>query len=170
LPLQLRASVEIGAPAAGVFSILSTPERLPEWNTSVESARRACPGEPIGLGSRAIFSGRLLGQPLESETAVVRFEPPRAFATRAHRGPPLLTEFVLESAPYGCRVHVQVSGEVPGGRLGAKLAEGFLRQQLGASLERLRGLCEREARAAAAGEPISGDPACWLHVVDRHDD
>ena len=101
---------------------------------------------------------------------IIRFEPPHAFATRAHRGPPLLTEFVLESAAYGCRVHVQVSGEVPGGRLGAKLAEGFLRQQLAASLERLRGLCEREARAAAAGEPTSGDPACWLHVADQHDD
>jgi uncharacterized protein YndB with AHSA1/START domain len=172
MPLHLHASQDIRAPAAGVFSLLSTPERLPHWNTSVETARRLAPGEPIRLGSRAIMTGRLLGQPLESETEVVRFEPPHAFATRALRGPMLLTQFTLSSQPYGCRVEVDVSGEVPGGRLGSMLAEGFLRTQLAASLERLRSLCERESSQAAASEaaPQGGDPACWLHLTETHDD
>ena len=172
MPLHLHASLEIRAPAAGVFSLLSTPERLPQWNTSVETARRAAPGEPIRLGSRAIMTGRLLGQQLESETEVVRFEPRHAFATRAVRGPMLLTQFTLATQPYGCRVEVDVSGEVPGGRLGNKLAEGFLRTQLTASLERLRSLCEHEARQEAASEaaPQGGDPACWLHLTETHDD
>jgi hypothetical protein len=73
---------------------------------------------------------------------VVTFEPPRRFTTRAIRGPRLVTCFVLETVPYGTRVEVDVNGEVPGGALGAMLAEGFLRKELTTSLDRLRALGE----------------------------
>ena len=159
------------APAALVFDLISTPERLPEWNTSVAAARRAAPDEPVRLGSRAIMGGRLLGQTIESETEVVAFEPPRTFATRAIRGPRLDTQFRLDSIASGTRLVLEVSGEVPGGRLGGMLAEGFLRSEFRASLERLRLLAEREAQAAAAAEPLEGgDPACWLNLEDSRRD
>ncbi len=144
--LSLRAATDIRAPADVVFAILSTPERLPEWNTSVESARRRDPDEVVCLGSRAIFAGRLLGQVLESETEVVEFEAPRLFATRAIRGPRLNSRFEHHTLPQGTRVHLDVSGEVPGGRLGGMLAEGFLRRELIASLDRLRTVCEETQR------------------------
>ena len=70
------------------------------------------------------------------------FEPPRLFATRAIRGPRIETRFTLEPLETGTRVDVQVSGEVPGGALGARLAAGFLRKELTASLDRLRELGE----------------------------
>jgi uncharacterized membrane protein len=142
MALRLSASVDIRAPAAHIFALVCTPERLPEWNVSVERARRSEPGAPVCLGSRAIFSGRLLGQVLESETEVVTFEPPRLFSTRAIRGPRLTTRFELDALPDGTRVGVHVSGDVPGGALGAMLAEGFLRRELAASLDRLRVLGE----------------------------
>jgi uncharacterized membrane protein len=145
MSVSLRASVAVRAPVAQVFDLVCTPERLPEWNVSVEYARRVTPNGPVCLGSRAIFGGRLLGQSLESETEVISFECPRVFATRAIRGPRLTTRFQLEALPFGSRVHVDVSGEVPGGGLGSLLAEGFLRKELTASLERLRSICEREA-------------------------
>jgi uncharacterized membrane protein len=140
--LSLQAATEIRAPAAVVFEIVSTPERLPEWNTSVESARRRTPEEAVCLGARAVMAGRLLGQVLESETEVVAFEPPKVFATRAIRGPKLHTRFDLDAQAESTRVRLDVSGDVPGGRLGGMLAEGFLRRELTASLERLRVLCE----------------------------
>jgi len=141
--LSLRASVDIRAPVDRIFDIVCTPERLPEWNASIERARRVEPGEPVCLGSRAIFSGRLLGQVLESETEVVTFERPRLFSTRAIRGPRLVTCFTLESLPFGrTHVEVDVNGDVPGGVLGAMLAEGFLRKELTTSLDRLRTLGE----------------------------
>ncbi len=115
---------------------------MPEWNVSIDAARRAIPGEPVRLGSRAIFSGRLLGQPLESETEVVDFQPPRLFATRAIRGPRLTTRFELEAQGDDTRVHVHVSGDVPGGALGSFVAESFLRKELAASLDRLKLLGE----------------------------
>jgi hypothetical protein len=169
--LRLNASQEIRAPAALVFGLISTPERLPEWNTSVAAARRAAPADPIGQGTRAIMSGRLLGQVLESETEVVEFEPARTFATRAIRGPKLHTLFRLDSIASGTRLIIEVSGEVPGGRLGGILAEGFLRSELRASLQRLKDLAEREARAKAEAElQEGGDPACWLHLEESRGD
>ena len=140
--LTLRASVVVPADAPRVFEMVCTPELLPRWNVSVETACRIDPNEPIALGSRAVMTGRLLGQPLESETEVVGFEPPRFFATRAIRGPRLITRFDLEACEQGTRVSVDVSGEVPGGRLGNFVAEGFLRKELTASLDRLRALGE----------------------------
>ena len=145
MPLSLRASVDIRAPAERIFDLVCTPERLPEWNVSVASAQRCVAGEAVCLGSRAVLSGRLLGQTLESETEVISFEPPRLFATRAVRGPRVNTRFVLEPLTDGTRVDVEVSGDVPGGAFGARLAEGFLRKELSASLERLRLIGETQA-------------------------
>ena len=168
--MHARASVEIPAPAVLVFGVLSNPERLPEWNTSVADARRADDASAVGLGSRAVFRGRLLGQMLESETEVVGFDPPRVFATRGVRGPRLETTFRLEPFAFGTQVFVEISGDVPGGKLGGALAERFLRSELIASLQRLRDLCAQEARAAAAAEPAQGgDPACWLHLQGEQD-
>lgn len=151
MTLSLQAAIEIRAPADLVFAVLRAPERLPEWNTSVESARRALPGEEVCLGTRAVFAGRLLGQILETETEVVLYEPPRLFATRAVRGPRLNSRFELDPLTVGTRVRLDVSGEVPGGRLGGILAEGFLKRELVASLERLRLICEREHLEPAHG-------------------
>ena len=171
MPVRLRATIEIRAPAATIFGVLACPERLPEWNTSIESARRVDPEQPIALGSRAVMTGRLLGQSLESETEVVRYEPTRTFATQARRGPRLLTQFEVESTPNGASVTADVTGEVPGGALGSRLAESFLRRELGASLERLRAICEHEAQVDAAHTPAQGgDPACWLHLAEPDED
>jgi len=134
----------ICAPLERVFSVICAPERLPEWNVSVEHARRVEPEQPVGVGSRAIMAGRLLGAPLESETEVVEYEPPRVFCTRAVRGPKLSTRFALEPVDETTQVSVEVSGDIPGGALGERLAEGFLRRELTQSLDRLRAIAETQ--------------------------
>lgn len=137
----------VAAPPTYVFEVITAPERLPQWNVSVETARRVTPDEPVGLGSRAICTGRLMGQTLESETVVVEYEEPRVFVTRAIRGPRLTTRFVLNEVPSGTAVNVDVSGDVPGGMLGERLAEGFLRRELTASLQRLQTLIELDPQS-----------------------
>jgi uncharacterized protein YndB with AHSA1/START domain len=142
--LKLSSSVVVHAPIAPVFELICAPERLPEWNVSVERARRAVPEEAVGVGSRAVITGRLLGAHLESETEVVEYEPPRMFCTRAVRGPKLSTRFVLEPVGETTQVSIEVSGDVPGGGLGERLAEGYLRRELTQSLERLRAIAESQ--------------------------
>jgi hypothetical protein len=152
--MQLQGAIEIRATPPVVFEVLSTPERLPEWNPSVARAQRVG-GGPVALGSRAIFAGRLFGQQLESETEVVGFDPPRWFATRAVRGPRLHTSFRLEPVALGTRASAEVEGEVPGGKVGGFLAERLLRTDFFRSLDQLRALCEAEARRAAAEGPLA---------------
>lgn len=139
--MQLRSRVEIQAPTRVVFELVTTPERLPEWNSSARRAWRKV-AEPVSLGSRAVMVGQLLGQEMESETEVTGWDPPHLFATRAVRGPRLQTEFRIEDQPGGCRVTIEVLGDVPGGRLGALVAERLLGTELERSLARLRVLCE----------------------------
>ena len=141
--MQLRTSILISAPPTTVFDLICTPERLPEWNVSVQRACRAVEGDPIKVGSRAIMSGRLLGQPLESETEVFEYEPPRMFGTRAIRGPRLTTRFSLTPEGNATRLQVEVSGDLPGGAIGSFLGESFLKRELTASLERLRTLADQ---------------------------
>ena len=168
MPLSLRSSIDIQAPIQEVYAVIAAPERLPEWNGSIEAARRCEPDAPVALGSRAVVQGRLLGQSIESETEVVICCPPTEFATRAIRGPRLVTRFKLASQVDGTHVDVDVVGEVPGGTLGARLAEGFLRTEFASSLQRLKQMVEREARQRAADEPRQGgDPACWRHLQDQ---
>ncbi len=163
--MRLCGTVEIRASPGVVFDVVSTPERLPAWNPSVAHAARLGRG-PIGLGSRARVVGRAFGQELESETEVVAFDPPRAFATRAVRGPRLSTTFRLEPVACGTRVSLDVSGDVPGGRLGGRLAERLLRGEFVRALEQLGSLCEEQARRTAATEPLEGvDPPCWAHEL-----
>jgi uncharacterized protein YndB with AHSA1/START domain len=142
----LTASVVVKAPPERVFKLICAPERLPEWNVSVSAARRVTPDEPIGLGSRAVMSGRLLGQSLESETEVVEYEDQHVLTTRAVRGPRLVTRFRLEPQGEATQVTVHVGGEVPGGAIGERLAEGFLRRELTTSLERLQALGEADGQ------------------------
>ncbi len=72
--MQFQASIEIRAPAQCVFDVISTPERLPQWNEAVVDAHRVSPGA-VGPGSRAQMQGKVLGQLVASETEVVGFEP-----------------------------------------------------------------------------------------------
>jgi hypothetical protein len=145
VPLALRASIDINAPQQRVFELVCSPERLPEWNVSIDRAWRVAPDQPVCVGSRAICQGKLLGQMLESETEVVDFDPPRLFSTRAIRGPRLLTRFSIEPLGEGSRLAVDVKGDVPGGSIVTRIAEGFLRKELQASLVRLRMLGESSA-------------------------
>ena len=138
------------APPSRVFALICAPERLPEWNVSVEAARRVTPDEPVGIGSRAVMSGRVLGQSIESETEVVEFEAPRVLCTRAVRGPRLVTRFTLEPREDTTLVMLEVTGDVPGGVIGERLAEGFLRRELTASLQRLQALGEAESQESKA--------------------
>ena len=160
--IRLEGNVEIGAAASTIFDVLSAAERLPEWSATVIAAKRLDSG-PVGVGSRAVMRGRVMGQLIEGENEVVVYDPPRRFATRSIRGPQLHTEFRLESVAFGTTVTAVMEGKPPGGRLGAAVAKGVLLGDLRKSLNKLREVCEAEAARAAANAPLEGgDPACWV--------
>jgi uncharacterized membrane protein len=139
--VETRGSVWIKAPVGVVFGVISTPERLPEWNQTVSRAWRSSEG-PVAVGARATAEGELLGQRMVSETEVVELVQDQLFATRGIKGPRLNTRFALTEENGGVRVDARVEGSLPGGPLVEAMAAGFVKGEFERSLQRLKAVCE----------------------------
>jgi uncharacterized protein YndB with AHSA1/START domain len=78
-------SIEISRRPEDVFSYVTDPSRLPEWQESVVSVRRD--SAPITVGSRAVVTRRV-GRREQAMTAeLAELNPPRSWAVRGIDGP-----------------------------------------------------------------------------------
>lgn len=104
--------VDIGRPAHEVFSYLTDPDRLPEWQGSA-GVVRLTPG-PVRAGTRLREVRSLLGRRVESITEVTAYEPDRRFAVRILSGPaPVADRWTLEAIPGATRLHFSTTGWAP---------------------------------------------------------
>jgi hypothetical protein len=96
------ASIEIAAPASGIFDILADPRRHVEIDGS-HMIRRCLEGpDRLGLGSEFVMSMRLCGVPYRVRNRVVEFEENRLIAWRHFE--PQHWRFELEPTESGTRV------------------------------------------------------------------
>ena len=100
--LTLEASVEVAAPPAQVWALVSDLPRLAEWSPQVVRSLKRSPG-PVALGTRFLNVNRrgLLVWPTRSK--VVHFEPHRHLAFRVKENYTVWS-FTLEPAGAGTRV------------------------------------------------------------------
>lgn len=98
----LEESVEVAAPPAQVWALVSDLPRLAEWSPQVVRSFRRTPG-PVQLGTRFLNVNRrgLLVWPTQSK--VVRFEPHREIAFRV-KDNFVVWSFTLEPIPGGTRI------------------------------------------------------------------
>jgi uncharacterized protein YndB with AHSA1/START domain len=79
-------SIEISRSPEDVFSYVTDPSRLPEWQESVVSVRRE-DDAPITVGTRAVVTRRV-GRREQAMTAeLAELNPPRSWAVRGIDGP-----------------------------------------------------------------------------------
>jgi uncharacterized membrane protein len=103
--MTFETSVDIAAPAAVVWSIMSDVERWHEWTPSVRSIRRLDKG-PLRLGSRALVRQPKL---LPAVWTVEVLDPERSFTWKS--GMPGLWvygEHSVEPVATGTRAHLSV--------------------------------------------------------------
>jgi Polyketide cyclase / dehydrase and lipid transport len=158
---ELLVPVEIAAPAAVVWEVVTDWERQGEW---ILGTRVTVPGPDDGrrLGARfSAFTG--IGpvgftDPME----VVEWDPPRRCVVthlgRVVRGDGVFE--VTELGPERSQFLWSERLELPLGalgRLGWPLVRPAFRAGVAWSLRRLAGLCEARYRAGAAGEPGVGE-------------
>ena len=82
--VPIRSRVEIDAPIGDVWARIADVERQPEWMTDLKAVRLVTAG-PIGVGTRAEGTVRILGIPIDDPVEIVEFQPPHRFAIR-HAG------------------------------------------------------------------------------------
>lgn len=140
----IETFVVVDAPIEEVWAQLADVERQPRWMADLKSVRILTPA-PIGLGSRAEGTVRILGVPVRDPVTITAFDPPTRFAIRhdgTFRGEGGLT---LESGADGCSTIVRwrerlVPPLLP--HLGGFLQRPILRAVFQADLHRLRRLLE----------------------------
>lgn len=133
--------VDIARAPEDVFAFLTDVPRLPEWQSSAESATLA--GE-LRTGARIRERRKFVGRDVKTELEVTAYEPPRRFDMRS-RGGPVSYEIhhALEPTPNGTRLQVEVDVKV--GAMMRIAAQGPLKlaeREFRNDFERLRGLLE----------------------------
>jgi uncharacterized protein YndB with AHSA1/START domain len=79
-------SIEISRRPEDVFSYVTDPSRLPEWQESVVSVRREDSG-PVTAGSRAIVTRRVGRRERAMTAELAELNPPTSWAVRGVDGP-----------------------------------------------------------------------------------
>ncbi len=79
-------SVEISRRPEDVFSYVTDPSRLPEWQESVVSVRRQ-DDAPLAVGSRAVVTRRVGRREWPMTAELSELNPPRSWGVRGVDGP-----------------------------------------------------------------------------------
>ena len=117
---RMLVDIEIAAPAARVWEVITDLDSAPSRLSAVESIERLDGGGPIRVGTRWRETRRMFGQSATEEMQVVALEPPRSYVIGAEGGGAVYrTE--LQVAPEGERAsHLSMSfTAAPTGRLAA---------------------------------------------------
>ena len=143
---SVEESVEVRAPIDAVFTQVTDPRRVPEWNTAVIEVHDV--EYPIRVGSAWAQTISVLGRPANVTCTVTQFEPPRfgEILVAGDQQARLWTR--CDSGPSGTRLTQGVEFEPPGGRIRAivgKAVTSRIRHELRATMARQRETLEREA-------------------------
>ena len=103
------AKLFIASDAGGVFSLITSPERLPEWNRAIAAVGDA--PEHLEVGSQWVVTLTAMGQSWPSRSTITELDPAaRRFAYRSQTddGNPSYADWSwdVRDAPRGCEVTV----------------------------------------------------------------
>ena len=112
--IEVEHTFEVGRPALEVFDYLTDVSRLPEWQSSAESAELEEDGE-LRVGARIREVRMFMGRRAASTLEVSKYEPPRRFSLRVVEGPIRYSiEHALEALDGRTRVTFVGRGEARG--------------------------------------------------------
>ena len=138
---KFELTVDIARSPEDVFAFITDVSRLPEWQSSAESA--TLEGE-LRTGARIRERRKFVGRDVKTELEVTAYEPPRRFDVRS-RGGPVSYEIrhTLELTPNGTRLQAAVDVNV--GAMMRVAAQGPLKlaeREFRSDFERLKELLE----------------------------
>jgi uncharacterized protein YndB with AHSA1/START domain len=144
LSIDFSFDVDIARPPEEVFSVVTDPARLPEWQPRVAGVEQLEEG-PLRKGSRLKEVREVRGKRLEQIVEVTAFEPSRRFGLRVVEGPlPVDGDLAFAPTPGGgTRLHVHGHGRASGVmRLLEPLLKVGLKREFRSQYRRLKDLLE----------------------------
>ena len=125
----IMSTVEIARRPEDVFSYVSDPARLPEWQESVVSAHVEGGGPPA-VGSKAITTRRIGRVERKMTMELTDITAPRSFAVRGIDGPVRgIVEGIVEPLDDGARTRVRLKLDFEGHGIGKLLVPLIVRRQ-----------------------------------------
>jgi uncharacterized protein YndB with AHSA1/START domain len=138
------SSIEIAKPPEQVFSYVTDPSRLAEWQESLVSAR-AEGGGPPAAGSKVITTRRIGRRERAMTMEMTDFSPPRSWAVRGIDGPVRgIAKGTIEPLDDGARSRATIELDFEGHGLGKLLVPLVVRPQAQKEMPKnMRNLKER---------------------------
>lgn len=129
-------SVEIARPPDEVFSYVTDPAHLSEWQESLVSARLQGDG-PVAAGSRMVTVRHVGGRDRPMTMEMTEFSPPRSWTVRGVDGPVRgIVRGAVESLGDGASSRVTIELDFEGHGLGLLLVPLVVRRQAKGELPR----------------------------------
>jgi uncharacterized protein YndB with AHSA1/START domain len=127
---------EIARSPEEVYSYMTDPTHLPEWQESVVSARSEGDA-PVAVGSRTITTRRLGRREISMTSEFTELDPPSSWAVRGLDGPVRgNARCTIEPLGDGERSRVTMSLDFEGRGIGKLLIPLVVRRQAGAEMPR----------------------------------
>ncbi len=142
-------SIDLSRRPEDVFSYVTDPSRLPEWQESVVSVRREGDAQ-LAVGSRAVVTRRVGRRELPTTAEVAALNPPRSWGTRGIDGPVRgIERGTIEPLDDGERSRVTIALDFEAHGIGKLLVPLIIRwqarRQLPRNEQKLKELLERGA-------------------------
>jgi uncharacterized protein YndB with AHSA1/START domain len=131
-------SIEISRRPEDVFSYVTDPSRLPEWQESVVSVRREGEGDaPVAVGSRVVVTRRVGRREVAMTTELTELNPPSGWAGRGIDGPVRgIVKGTIEPLGDGERSRLTIALDFEGHGIGKLLVPLVVRRQAQAEMPR----------------------------------
>ena len=82
---EIEESISIPRPPQEVFEIVSTPENIPKFDSSVVKVERIG-NDPLGVGTRFRGTSKVMGRNFDWTAEVVEHDPPRRSTSKSVEG------------------------------------------------------------------------------------
>jgi uncharacterized protein YndB with AHSA1/START domain len=129
-------SIEISRPPEDVFSYVTDPSRLPEWQESVVSVRQEGDAPPA-VGTRVVVTRRVGRREMQMRGELTELTPPSSWAMRGVDGPVRgIVNGTIESLGDGDRSRVTIALDFEGHGIGKLLVPLVVRRQARAEMPR----------------------------------
>jgi len=122
----IEESVFIACPPEEVFDFVVKPENLPVWDSSIISAAQIG-AEPIGVGTRANGTSKIMGRHFDWSITVAEFDPPLRYSSHSVGGTLEFTVTnVLEPTEGGTTLTYRIDAASGLGGVFGRLADPFV--------------------------------------------